>query len=106
MYSLKNVIRVAKSMRTSWAGHTAFMGEMKNGYNILFGKLEEKRSFWRLRRRWEDNIKVDLKEILCQGVDCIQLGLDSSNLREVQRWTLLNTAKKPMSYIKGKKITD
>jgi hypothetical protein len=45
------------------------MGEMRNAYNILVGKPEGKRSPGRPRHRWEDNIKVNLKEIWWEGID-------------------------------------
>jgi hypothetical protein len=52
-----------KSRRVSWAGHVTHMGEMRNAYKILFGKSEGKRRFGRPRLRWEDNIRMDLREI-------------------------------------------
>jgi hypothetical protein len=45
------------------------MGEMRNAYNILVGKPEGKRPFVRARHRWEDNIRMDLREIGWEGVD-------------------------------------
>jgi hypothetical protein len=47
----------------SWAGHVARMGEVRGAYNILVGKPEGRRPLGRSRRRWEDNIKMDLGEI-------------------------------------------
>jgi hypothetical protein len=44
-----------------WLGHVAHMGEMRNAYKILFGKLEGKRTLGRGRHRWEDNVKIDVK---------------------------------------------
>jgi hypothetical protein len=52
-----------------WAGHVACMGEMRNVYNILVGNLEEKRPLGKPGRRWEDNTRMDLREIGWQGVD-------------------------------------
>jgi hypothetical protein len=52
-----------KSRRMRWAGHVARMGETRNAYRILVGKQEGKRPLGRRRRRWVDNIKIDLKEI-------------------------------------------
>jgi hypothetical protein len=46
-----------------WAGHVAQMGETRNAYRILVGKPEGKRPLGRPRRRWVDNIKIDLREI-------------------------------------------
>jgi hypothetical protein len=58
-----------KSRRMKWAEHVARVEEMRNGYKILVGKPEEKRPLKRPRRRWEDNIKMDLREIGFGGVD-------------------------------------
>jgi hypothetical protein len=59
LYSLPNVVRVVKSRRLRWAGHVARMGE-ERGVHMLVGKPEGKRPLGRPRRRWEDNIKMDL----------------------------------------------
>jgi hypothetical protein len=56
------------------------MGEMRNVYKILVVKPEGKRPFWRPRRRWEDNIKMDLKEIVCEVVLGINLVQDRDGL--------------------------
>ena len=63
LYSLPNIVRVVKSRRMRWAEHVARMGEDRVVYRVLVGKLEEKRPLGRPRRRWEDNIKVDLQEV-------------------------------------------
>jgi len=52
-----------------WAKHVACMGEMRNAYEILVGKPERKRPLGRSRRGWEDNIRMDLREIGWEGVD-------------------------------------
>jgi hypothetical protein len=52
-----------KSRKMRCAGHVARMGEKRNAYRILVGKPEGKRPLGRPRRRWEDNIKLDLREI-------------------------------------------
>jgi hypothetical protein len=52
---------VLKSRRMRWAGHIARMGEKRNAYRILVGKPEEKRPLGRPRRRWVDNVKMDLR---------------------------------------------
>jgi len=51
---------VIKSMRIRWERHVARMGQMRNVYKISVGKRERKRPLGRTRRRWEDNIKIDL----------------------------------------------
>jgi hypothetical protein len=63
LYSLPNIIRVVKSRRMSWAGHVARMGEGRGVRRVLVGKPEGKRQLGRPRRRWEDNIKMDLQEV-------------------------------------------
>ena len=55
-----NIVRVIKSRRMRWAGHVALMGERRGVYRVLVGKPEGKRPLGRPRRRWEDNIKMDL----------------------------------------------
>jgi hypothetical protein len=65
-----------KSRRMRWAGHGAPIGEMRNANKILIGKPEGKRPLGRPRRRWEDNIKMDLGEIRFDGVDSINLAQD------------------------------
>jgi len=69
LYSSPNIVRVTKSRRMRWAGHVPRMGEMKGVYRVLVGKPEIKRPFGRPRRRWEDNIKMDLQEVGCGDMD-------------------------------------
>jgi hypothetical protein len=64
LYSSPSIIRMIKSRRMRWAGHVARMGEKRNAYRILVGKTERKRPLGRPRRRWVDNIKMDLREIV------------------------------------------
>jgi hypothetical protein len=63
LHSLPNIVRVVKSRRMRWAGHVAHMGEGRGVHRVLVGKPEGKRSLGRPRRRWEDNIKMDLQEV-------------------------------------------
>jgi hypothetical protein len=62
LYSSPNIIRMIKSRRMRWAGHVARMEQKKNAYRILMGNPEGKRRLVRPRRRWVDNIKMDLRE--------------------------------------------
>jgi hypothetical protein len=63
LYSSPNIIRVVKSRRIRWAGHVARMGEKRGVYRILVGRPEGRRPLGRPRRRWEDIIKTDLREV-------------------------------------------
>jgi hypothetical protein len=63
LYSLPNIVWVAKSRRMRWAGHVAHMGEERGVHRVLMGKPEGKRPLGRPRRRWEDNIKMDVEEV-------------------------------------------
>jgi hypothetical protein len=76
LYSSPNIIRIIKSRRMRWAGHVAQMGEKSNVYWILVGKPEGKRPLERPRRRWIDNIKMDLSEVGLNVVDWIGLAQD------------------------------
>jgi len=67
VYCSPNFIRVIKSRRMRWAGHVTRMGERRDIHRLLVGKPEGKRPFRRTRRRWEDNIKMDLQEVGCGG---------------------------------------
>jgi hypothetical protein len=67
LYSSPNIVRVIKSRRMRWAGHIARMGDERGVYRGLVGKPEGKRPLRRPRRRWEDNIKMDLQEVGCGG---------------------------------------
>ena len=63
VYSLPNIVRVVKSRRMRWVGHVARMGEDRRVQGVLVGKPEGKSPLGRPRRRWEDNIKMDLQEV-------------------------------------------
>ena len=63
LYSSPSIVRVIKSRRMRWAGHVAHMGEGRGVYRVLVGKPDGKRPLGRPRRRWEDNIRMDLQEV-------------------------------------------
>jgi hypothetical protein len=69
LYSSPSIIMVIKARGVRWAGHVAHMGEVRGAYNILVGRPEGRRPLGRPRRRWEDNIKMDLREIGFGDVD-------------------------------------
>jgi hypothetical protein len=75
LYSSPN--RMVKSRRMRWTGHVARMGEKRNAYRILVGK----RPLARPRRRWVDDIKIDLREIGWDGMDWIDLARDRDQWR-------------------------
>jgi hypothetical protein len=64
-----------------WAEHVARMEKMINAYNILVGKPERKRQLGRRRCRWDDNIRIDLRGIVWEGVDWIHLAQDRDHWR-------------------------
>jgi hypothetical protein len=70
------IVRVIKSRRVRWAGHVARMGEGRGFYRVLVGSPEGKRPLGRPRRKWEDNIKMDLRDIGIDGANWIQLAHD------------------------------
>ena len=81
MYSLPDIVRMIKKRRMRWARYVARMEERITVYRVLVGKPEGKRPLWRPRRRWEDNIKMDLQEMGCGGIDWIELAQDRDRWR-------------------------
>ena len=81
LYSSPSIVRVIKSRRLRWAGHVARMEEGRVVYKVLVGKLEGKRPLGRPRRRWEDNIKLDLEEVGRAGGDWMEFAQDRDRWR-------------------------
>jgi hypothetical protein len=81
LYSSPNIIQVIKSRRLRRAGHVARMGERRGAYRALVGKPEGRRLLGRPRRRWEDNIKMDLREVGWGGMDWVDLAQDRDRWR-------------------------
>jgi len=81
VYFSPNIVRETTSRRMSWAGHVARMGERRGAYRVLVEKPEGKRPLGRSRRRWEDNIKMDLLEVGYWGMDCIELSQERESWR-------------------------
>jgi len=75
LYSLPIIVRVVKSRRMRWAGHVARMGKGRGVHRVLVGKPEGKRPLERPGRRWEDNIKMNLREVGGDG-DWLELAQD------------------------------
>jgi hypothetical protein len=86
LYSSPNIVRVIKSRRMRWARHVTRMGEGKCVNRVLVGRPERKRPLGRHRRRWEDNIKMDLREMGIDRTKWIQLAQD-----RVKWWAFVNT---------------
>jgi hypothetical protein len=76
LYSTPNIVRVIKSRRMRWVGHEECVGEGRGVYGVLVGKPEGKRPLGRPRHRWENNIKMYLREIGINGVNWIWLAQD------------------------------
>ena len=81
LYSSHNIVRMIKLRRMRWAGHVVRMGEWRSVYRVLVGKPEGKRPLGRPIRRWEDNIKMDVQEVRCVGMDWIELTQDRDRWR-------------------------
>jgi hypothetical protein len=76
LYSSPNIVTVIKSRRMRWVGQMTRMGEGRGAYRVLVGRSEGKRPLERPRRRWEDDIKMDLTEIRIDGSNWIRLAQD------------------------------
>jgi hypothetical protein len=76
LYSSPNIIRQIKSRRMRWAEHVAHMGEERKVYRVLVEKPEGKRPLGRPRCRWEDGIRMDLREIGWGSIEWIQVAQD------------------------------
>jgi hypothetical protein len=83
LYSSPDIIRQVMSRRMWWAGHVARMREERKVYKVLVGKPEGKRPLGRPRRRWEDGIRMDLREIGLEGMDWSRLVQDRDRWRAV-----------------------
>jgi len=81
LYCSPNIFRVIKSRRKRWVGNVARMGDGRGAYRVLLGKHEGNRQLGIFRRRWEDNIKVNLQGVGCLGIDGIDLAQDRDRLR-------------------------
>jgi hypothetical protein len=76
LYSLAIIIRTMKSRRMRWAGYVIYMANKNNAYRVLARNPEEKKPLGRPRHRWEKNIKMQLTEIGCGDMDCLNLDQD------------------------------
>jgi hypothetical protein len=85
LYLSHAIVRVIKPRRVRWEGHVARIGEGRGVYRVLMEKPEEKRPLGRPWRRWEDNLKIDLQEVVCGGIDWIEMAQDRDRW-----WALVN----------------
>jgi hypothetical protein len=89
LYSSPNIVRVIESRRLRRARHVARMGEGRGVYVVLVGRAEGKKPLGKSRRRWEDNIKMDLREIGIDEANRIRLAQDRFHWRDFLK-TLMN----------------
>jgi hypothetical protein len=76
-------VRGVKSRRMRWAGHVARMGQGRGVHRVFVGKPEGRTPFGRPKRRWEDNIKMDLQEVagvVCTGWRGLRIGTGGGHL--------------------------
>ena len=81
LYCSPNIAQVIKSRRMRWAGYLALVRERRGSYRVLVGNPEGNRPLGRPRRRWVDNIKMDLEEVGCEGMDWIELAQNRDTWR-------------------------
>jgi hypothetical protein len=79
----QNIIRIIKARRMRWEGHIARKGEKRNTYRLLVRKPEGRRPVGRPRRRWVDNIRMDLVEVGWGDVDWVGLAQDRDRWRDL-----------------------
>jgi hypothetical protein len=106
LYSSPDIIRQIKSRRMSWAGHVACMGEGRNLYRVLVGKPEGKSPLVRPKRRGEDGIKMDFREIGWGGVEWIHLSQDRDCWRVLVNAVMNLWFLAPRSYLYFQSVTD
>jgi len=80
LYSSPNTVQVIKSRRMRWARHVAWMDEERGSYRVLVGNPEGRRPLGRPRRRWVDNIRMDLQEVGCGYMDWPRIGTGDRRL--------------------------
>ena len=83
MYRSPNIVRMIKSRRLRWAWHVARIEEGSRAIKILTAKPTEKRPLGRPRRRWEDNIRMDLEEIGINAGNWVDLAQDRNYWRDL-----------------------
>jgi hypothetical protein len=99
LYCSPTLVLVIKSRRSRWVGDVAHMREARGMYRVLVGKPEGKRPLGRPRCRWEENIKMDLQDAGCGGMDWIELAQDRD------RWRALVNAVMTFGFHKMREIS-
>jgi hypothetical protein len=89
LYSSPSIIRIIKSRRKRWTGDVARIGGKRNTYRLLVGKSEGRRPLGRPRRRWVDNVMMDLVEVGWGDVDWIGLAQDRNRWRALVNSVLI-----------------
>ena len=100
LYISPNIAQVIKSRRMRWAGHVARMSEERGVCRVLVGKPEGRRPLGKPRRRWVDNIRMDLQEVGCGYMDWIGLAQDWDRWR-----TLVSCGNEPSGSVKCGEIS-
>jgi hypothetical protein len=83
LYPFPSIIRIIKARRMRQAGHVVRMEEKRNAYRLLVGKSEGRRSLGRPKRRWLDNIRLDLFEVGWSNVDWIGVAQDRDRWKDL-----------------------
>jgi hypothetical protein len=83
LYCSPNIVRVINWRRMRWAGHVVRMGEERGVCRVLVGKQEGKRPLGRTRRRWGDNISMDMQDVRCGYMDWIGPAKDRDRWRKL-----------------------
>ncbi|KAJ4433358.1 hypothetical protein ANN_15617 [Periplaneta americana] len=104
LYSSPDIIRNIKSRRLRWAGHVARMGESRNAYRVFVGRPEGKIPFGRPRRRWEDNIKIDLREVGYDEEEMIVRDMLLELNDSCEQYGMKINANKKKSVVIGRKV--
>ena len=88
LYSSPNIVWEIKWRRMRQVGHVVYIGVRRNVYRVVVGQPEEKRPLGRPGHRWEENIKMDLQEVGCRGMDWIGVAQDRDRWRALLNVTV------------------